>query len=149
MSYYKVLRVFKNCFDVDEFINTVTEGDIDELDLANKNIFGLAHIIIDAGSESRNLTTWDVKLQCVDIVTTTGLVSTDKFISNDNEQDVYNTMHNVLRRAFLKFVRDTQDIGVIVDDNAGFTKIQDFENRIVGWELSLIVQVPDLDISIC
>ena len=149
MSYYKVLKTFKDCFDVDSNINTVTEGDIDELDLANKNIFGLAHIIIDAGSESRNLTTWNVKLQCVDIVTTTGLVSTDKFISNDNEQDVYNTMHNVLRRAFLKFVRDTQDIGVIVDDNAGFTKIQDFENRIVGWELSLIVQVPDLDISIC
>jgi len=149
MSYYKVLKTWKDCFEADQFINTVTEGDVDELDLANKNIFGLAHIIIDGGSENRNLTTWNVKLQCVDIITQTGLVSTDKFISDNNEQDVYNTMHNVLRRAFLKFVRDTQDLGVIVDDNAGFTKIQDFENRIVGWELSLVVQVPDLEIAIC
>ena len=84
MSYYKVLRVFKNCFDVDEFINTVTEGDIDELDLANKNIFGLAHIIIDGGTESRNITTFNVQLQVVDIVTQTGLVSTDKFIGDNN-----------------------------------------------------------------
>ena len=149
MSYYKVLRVFKNCFDVDEFINTVTEGDIDELDLANKNIFGLAHIVIDGGTESRNITTFNVQLQVVDIVTQTGLVSTDKFIGDNNEQDAYNTTHNVLRRAFLKFVRDTENEGVIVDDNASFQKIQDYENRIVGWELSLVVQVPDLDMSVC
>ena len=149
MSYYKVLKTWKDCFDSDQFINTVTEGDIDELDLSNKNIFGLAHIIIDGGNESQNLTTWNVKLQCVDIVTQTGKVSTSKFIGDNNEQDAYNTMHNVLRRAFLKFVRDTQDLGVIVNDNAGFTKIQDFENRIVGWELDLVVQVPDLEIAIC
>ena len=149
MSYFKVLKVWKDCFEADQFIKTVTEGDIDELDLANKNIFGLAHIIIDGGSESQNLTTWNVKLQCVDIITQTGKVSTDKFIGDNNEQDAYNTMHNVLRRAFLKFVRDTQDLGVIVNDNAGFSKIQDYENRIVGWELDLIVQVPDLDIAIC
>ena len=149
MSYFRVLKVWKDCFEADQFINTVTEGDIDELDLANKNIFGLAHIIIDGGSESKNLTTWNVKLQCVDIITQTGKVSTDKFIGDNNEQDAYNTMHNVLRRAFLKFVRDTQDLGVIVNDSAGFSKIQDYENRIVGWELDLVVQVPDLDIAIC
>ena len=71
------------------------------------------------------------------------------FISNDNEQDVFNTMHNVLRRAFLKFVRDTQDLGVIIDDNAPFQKVEDTTNSVVGWEHSFTVQVPDLDISVC
>ena len=149
MSYYKVLKTWKDCFEADQFINTVTEGNTDELDLSNKNIYGLALIIIDGGNETQNTTIWNVKLQCVDVITTTNEVSTSKFISNDNEQDVYNTMHNVLRRAFLKFVRDTQDLGVIINDNAPFQKVENTTNRVVGWEHSFTVQVPDLEIAIC
>lgn len=148
MSYYTVLNGFKECFEADQFINTILEGDADELDLANKNLYGLAFIIIDGGELSDQLTTFNVTLQCVDIVTTTGENESDKFIGDNNEQDVYHTMHNVINRAFMKFRRDKLDLGIKVDDNASFQKIQDYENRVVGWELNLSVHVPD-NIAVC
>jgi hypothetical protein len=149
MNYYTLLKSFRDILNANPNIKTITEGSLDDIDASKKDIYPLAHLIIDSGLENENLTFWNVSLQCVDVVTDNNEPEDDKFIGNDNEQDVYNTMHNVIRRTFRKFLEDTEDDLITVQDGAPTQKVDNKQNNIVGWQIDLVVEVPDNLMSVC
>ena len=46
-GYYNILTTIKEQLDQDDFVNTVTEGDIFEIDLSKQTIFPLSHVMVN------------------------------------------------------------------------------------------------------
>ena len=46
-GYYNILTTIKEQLEQDVFVNTVTEGDIFEIDLSKQTIFPLSHVMVN------------------------------------------------------------------------------------------------------
>lgn len=148
MSYFKLLDSIKTVLEQDGRVHTITEGVLDEIDLQKKNIYSLSHIIIADGVEFDNLTEYNVELLCLDVITDTNKAEIDKFTTNSNIQDVYEDMHNVVRRFLMKYRKGLQDLEFCINENPTIDKFYNTHNKIAGWSLNFSIQVPN-DFDYC
>lgn len=148
-AYYELLRILKLSLEDNKDINTITEGDISEMDLDKMTIYPLGHIELDLGNFRENVIEFTCSIYAMDIVNLSKEQTSDKFVGNDNSQDVFNTMLAVLRRTYLELAKDvrTQDITIIGEPS--FRKMEGTKNNAVGWEMNFNVEVPDTIISVC
>jgi hypothetical protein len=148
-AYYNVLKTIKDQLELDEFCNTVTQGDIDDIDLAKQTIFPLSHIIINSVTKRGNTLAFSMSLICMDIVDKSSDEVTDIFIGNDNEQDVLNTQLAVALRALEVFERGSgQDTFQMRGEPTLEPFTERFENYLAGWAVSFEVLVPNT-MTIC
>jgi len=146
-AYTQLLNYLLSILSADTDINTVTEGSqIDQIDIQKKNLYPLAHIEAADGNFTANNFQFNVTVQILDMVQTRKEINTDKFTTNDNRQDVYNTSLQSLRRMYNELVRNEI---ISVSTDSGFTKVDSVKNGIYGWELSMLVEVPNDVMSIC
>ena len=146
-AYTQLLNYLLLILSADIDINTVTEGeDLDRIDIANKNIYPLAHIDADDGTFTENNFQFNVSLQVIDQIDFNKIISTDKFTTNDNRQDVYNTSLQSLRRAYNELARNAV---ISVSGNSTFNKVRNQKNGLVGYQLDMLIEVPNDIMSIC
>lgn len=149
-AYYELLRVLKTSLENNVDVNTVTQGDILEVDLAKKTIFPLAHISVSTATFDKNVIRFNVQLIVMDIRNTVTDIVTDKFVGNDNEIDNLNTSLAVLRRTYNELANDkwSEDITIMGDPSLElFTESRG--NTLDGWSMNVQVEVPDTIMSIC
>ena len=146
-AYTQLLNYLLLILSADIDINTVTEGeDLDRIDIANKNIYPLAHIDADDGTFTENNFQFNVSIQVIDQIDFNKIISTDKFTTNDNRQDVYNTSLQSLRRAYNELARNAV---ISVSGNSTFSKVRNQKNGLIGYQLDLLIEVPNDTMSIC
>ena len=97
-AYYDILTTIKAQLDADVFVNTVTQGDIFDVDLSKQTIFPLSHIMVNSVNRESNTLRFSVTVMCMDIVDKSKTETTDIFRGNDDEQDVLNTQLAVALR---------------------------------------------------
>ena len=85
MEFYNVTETIKDQLELDDFVNTVTEGDIFEVDLGKQTIFPLSHIMVNQVTKEGHALRFNVTVICADIVDKTSDETTDIFRGNDNE----------------------------------------------------------------
>lgn len=147
-GYYLLLDYIKSLLDADADCNTVTTGQgLSETDLQRKDIYPIVHIEADNGDFLDNVIQFNLELFALDQLDfSKELEEGQKFIGNDNEQDVYNTMLYVLRRVFNKLsVSD----GVKILGDASIQKAEKKENNLIGWSMSLTVEIADDVMRFC
>lgn len=150
-SYYTIIDTIKAQLAVDEFVNTVTEGQIDDVDLRKQTIFPLSHIMVTNSTRTNDgrTLTFDVTVLCMDIVDKVKEEITDQYKQQDNEDDVLNTQYAVALRLVEVFDRgsNTYNFKLIGDSNfEPFT--ERFENHLAGWAVSFQIEVPN-DMTAC
>jgi hypothetical protein len=146
-AYTQLLNYLLLILSADIDINTVTEGEeLDRIDIANKNIYPLAHIDADDGTFTENNFQFNVSIQVIDQIDFNKIISTDKFTTNDNRQDVYNTSLQSLRRAYNELARNAV---ISVSGNSNFNKVRNQKNGLIGYQLDLLIEVPNDTMSIC
>jgi len=138
-----------------DFVNTVTFGNIMDVDLAKQTIFPLAHINIQNATFNQHTITLGIQVIAMDIVDET---KQDKFQSTstpykglDNKQDVLNTQLGVINRlqSRLRYGSLNED-NYVLNTDATATMFEDrFENLLCGWALNLTIEIPNNEISIC
>ena len=149
---YTVIDKLRERLDANTTTNKVTFGDILEIDLDKTTIFPLAHITMGEVTFSEHIVTVSIQLFCLDIVDATNeLTQDDLFYGNDNLQDVLNTQLQVandiqqqLRRGEL-FDNNLQ----LVSDITASPFMDNFENQLAGWAVTINIQLPNNEISIC
>jgi hypothetical protein len=149
---YTVIDKLRERLDANTTTNKVTFGDILEIDLDKTTIFPLAHITMGEVTFSEHIVTVSIQLFCLDIVDATNeLTQEDLFYGNDNLQDVLNTQLQVandiqqqLRRGEL-FDNDLQ----LLSDITASPFMDNFENQLAGWAVTINIQLPNNEISIC
>jgi hypothetical protein len=90
-GYYQITKTIRDTLLNDPNVNTVTTGDITDVDLSKQTIFPLSHIIINNAVWASNHWRLNVSVLCMDIVDVSKEEVTDLFVGNTNEQDVLNT----------------------------------------------------------
>ena len=150
--YTELLEYIKTLGEVDPFINTITQGDFDEVDIDKGNIPPLLHIDVVGGSFSNGQTViFNVEIASLFIRDTNKEVNTDKFYKNDNEVDNLNEALAVLNRLWGKMYKDFADNYITASENPTFTPVDHraTKNNLEGWLLTFDVEMPNTTISLC
>ena len=130
--------------------NTVSTGDISDVNLNKQDIFPLAHMIVNNVSVEEQVLRFNISILACDIVDQSKDVTTDRFTGNNNEQDILNTQLAVLNRLIqrLRMGQLHQDMYQL-DGNPNCTPFYDrFENELAGWSASMDILIYN-DIYIC
>ena len=149
-GFYRVLDMIKDTLQADTNCNTVTYGDITQIDLSKQTIFPLSHIIVNSVTSGENIMTFNLSILSMDIVNVSKDEVTDIFVGNDNEQDVLNTQLTVLNKVIQKL-----RIGSLYSDKyqvQGDVSIEPFrdrfENQIAGWTATMDIIIEN-DVNVC
>ena len=140
-NYFKVIDDLQGAAIAEPFINTVTQGDITDVDLNKSTIFPLCHLMVNNVSLTSNITTIDVSIILMDIVDFSKDNASSDIRGNNNELDVLNTQLSVAGRLQALLLRsETYYKNYQVDSPFSCEPFTDrFESNVAGWNVSFTV----------
>ncbi len=149
-GFYNVTKKIKDALNAEPFVNTVSYGSLDDVDLNKQTIFPLSHIIVNNCNVVSNTMTFNISILAMDIVDESKDEVTDIFVGNDNEQDVLNTQLEVINRVVSILQRGELYTDLFqVDGAVGCEPFVDrFENKLAGWAATFDVLVKN-DMTVC
>lgn len=149
-GFYQITNTIKNQLLNDDNINTVTTGDITDIDLNKQTIFPLAHLVINNVTIEEQVLRFSMSVLTMDVVDKSKDEVADVFRDNNNEQDVLNTQLAVINK-----VIQTLRIGTLyqnkyqLDGDPSCEPFYDrFENQVAGWACTFDVLIEN-DINVC
>lgn len=150
MNYFDIIDKLKAHFDGDVLVNTVTQGNLFDIDLSKQTIFPLVHIIVNTASLEGNVVRYNISILAMDIVDITKDEDVNKFDGNDNELYVLNTQLQVLTRCYELLLRgDLWTDKFQIDGNPTCEPFVDrFENKLAGWTMTTDILIPN-SMTIC
>ena len=148
--YYEILTKLQTELNNDALVNTVSSGDIFDVDLSKQTIFPLCHIIVNSATFVDNVIQYNISILSMDVVDVSKDETTNKFRGNDNEQDVLNTQINILNRLYEKLRRgNLYDDNYQVDGTPNLEIFVDrFENKLAGWTMTVNINTPNV-MTVC
>jgi len=149
-GFYQLTETIKAELLKDININTVTTGDITNVNLNKQDIFPLGHIIINSVTDEEQVLRFNISVLAADIVDQSKDLTIDRFQGNNNEQDILNTQLAVLNK-LIQVLRKGQLYTDMyqLDGNPTCQPFYDrFENQLAGWTATMDVMIYN-DIYIC
>ena len=149
--YTELLYYIKQISDADDFVNTITQGDFDRIDLDKTNIFPLLHVNITGGSFTNGqVVILNVQIGCFDIRDKNKEINTDKFWLNDNEVDNLNETLAVLNRLWGYMHKDFGENNITATENPSLETVTEYgKNLLDGWIMTFDVEMPNTTINLC
>lgn len=149
-GFYNVTKELKTALAAEPFVNTVTFGSLDDVDLNKQTIFPLSHIIVNNTTVGTKTLTFNISILAMDIVDISKAETTDIFVGNDNEQDVLNTQLGLLTRIINILQRGDlyTELYQVQGDVSCEPFVDRFENKLAGWTATFDVVVQN-DMTIC
>tara|TARA_R110002126_G_scaffold271257_1_gene415126 strand:+ start:1486 stop:1956 length:471 start_codon:yes stop_codon:yes gene_type:complete len=149
-GFYQLTQTIKDQLLADANVNTVTIGDIYDVNLNKQDIFPLSHIIVNNVLQQEQTLNFNISVLAMDIVDQSKTETTDIFTGNNNEQDILNTQLSVLNK-LIQVLR----MGTLYTDQYqlnGDVSLEPFydrfENQLAGWTATMDIMIYN-DIRIC
>jgi hypothetical protein len=145
MDYFNLIDKLKTHFDNDVLVNTVTQGNLFDVDLNKQDIFPMVHLIVNTASLESNVVRYNISILAMDIVDISKDETISKFDGNDNELYVLNTQLQVLTRCYELLLRgDLWTDAFQIDGNPTCEPFVDrFENKLGGWTMTCDILIPN------
>lgn len=149
-GYYQITETIKTNLLTDENVNTVTTGDIFEIDLSKQTIFPLSHIIVNSATIQEQVLSFNITVMCMDVVDQSKEETTDVFRGNNNEQDILNTQLAVANKLVGLLSKGDlyRDKYQIEGDASCEFFYERFENDMAGVACTFNVLIAN-DINVC
>ena len=149
-GFYDIIKKIKDTLQAEPFINTVSIGNIDDVDLNKQSIFPLSHIVINNTTLNEKTINFNISVLFMDIVDISKAEATNKFIGNDNEHDVLNTQLAVAARLtdLLRRGNLYSDLYQIEGNVTCEPFVDRFENKLAGWTATYDIIIKN-DMTIC
>jgi hypothetical protein len=150
-NYYDFIDALHDSLIGDALINQVTKGSLDKITNAKKDMYPLAHVMIDNGAFESNTVKFSVTLIVMDIVDYTKEDLTDLYYGNNNEDDIHNQTLMICQRAFEGMRRGAMNdlLFSIESDSASFEFFVDrFTDDVAGCTMTFDVVMPN-EMTIC
>lgn len=150
IGFYTAIDKLKAHFDADALVNSVSEGDIFQVDLAKQTIFPLVHIMVNNCSFETNVLRFNISLIAMDLVDISKTENTSVYLGNDNTQDALNSTLAILNRAYDIMLHGSLAYDLFqIDGNPNCEPFTErFENLLSGWTMTFDVLVPN-EMTIC
>ena len=138
-GYYQITKKIKEQLLQDEYIKTVTTGNLSDINLRKQDIFPLAHIIINNVIIGEQTLRFNISVLAMDIVNQAKTETTDLFTGNSNEQDILNTQLGVLNKLVQLLGRgELYTDGYQIEGDPNCDPLFDrVESELAGWTLTL------------
>lgn len=149
-GFYQITETIKNQLLADVNVNTVTTGDITEIDLSKQTIFPLCHIIVNNVTIQEQVLDFNISVLAMDIVDQSKQETTDIFRGNNNEQDIINTQLAVVNKLIGELRQGTIHLDLYqLEGNASCEFFYErFENEMAGVTCTFNVLIAN-DINLC
>tara|TARA_B100001063_G_scaffold244505_1_gene277432 strand:+ start:733 stop:1203 length:471 start_codon:yes stop_codon:yes gene_type:complete len=149
-GFYQITETIETQLLADVNVNTVTTGDIFDIDLSKQSIFPLAHIIVNSVTLQEQVISFNITVMAMDIVDESKDATTDIFRGNNNEQDVLNTQLAVINKLVMVLRRGTlySDKFQLEGDASLEPFYERFDNRLAGYAATMDIIIHN-DITIC
>ena len=149
-GFYLLSETIKEELLKDKNINTVTTGDITNVNLNKQDIFPLGHIIINTVTDEENVLRFNITVLAADIVDQSKDETVDIFKGNTNEQDILNTQLAVINRLIQRLRKGQLYTDMYQLDGTPVCEpfYDRFENQLAGWTATMDVLIYN-DIYIC
>lgn len=147
-EYYDLIDNIYNYLIGNVNINTVTKGDLMEVDLSKSTIFPLAHIVVNDVSFYDHYISFSLNIVAMDIVDETKEDKqsvTSPHLGLDNKEDILNTMLSVVNGLQSSLRRGgMNENNYEINDVPTATQFEDrFENLLAGWSIVLNIDIPN------
>ena len=142
-GFYLLTETIEQQLLSDVNVNTVTTGDIYDIDLSKMSIFPLAHIIINNVISQESVLTFNISVLAMDVVDESKKATTDVFRGNNDEQDILNTQLQVVNK-LVKVLRkgNLYNDQFQLDGDANCEPFYErFSNKLAGWSATFNVFV--------
>ena len=149
---YQVLDKIKDKLRASETIQTVSFGDLFEVNLNKTDIFPLGHIGLGNVTFLERKLELTINLILLDIVDDNRDPSTeDEFYGNNNLHDILNSLLAETNILISDLRRGSSYSELFqIETNVTATPFLDrFENQLAGWAVDLVVSFPNNEVSIC
>ena len=149
-GFYQITETIKNQLLADVNVNTVTTGDITEIDLSKQTIFPLCHIIVNNVTILEQVLQFNISVLAMDIVDQSKQETTDIFRGNNNEQDIINIQLAVVNKLIEELRQGTIHLDLYqLEGNASCDFFYErFENEMAGVTCTFNVLIAN-DINLC
>ena len=149
-GFYTAIDKLKTHLDADALVNSVSEGDIFQVDLAKQTIFPLVHIMVNSCTFEVNVLRFNISLIAMDLVDISKNENTNVYLGNDNTQDALNSTLAILNRAYDIMLHGSLAYDLFqIDGNPNCEPFTErFENLLSGWTMTFDVIVPN-EMTIC
>ena len=149
-GFYNLTEKLKEQLLEDININTVTTGNISDVNLNKQDIFPLGHIIINSVTDEEQVLRFNISVLAMDIVDQSKDFPIDRFKGNNNEQDILNTQLAVLNKLIQRLRMGTLYTDMYqLDSSPNLIPFYDrFDNKLAGWTANMEVLIYN-DIYIC
>lgn len=147
---YQILETIKDNLLENSNVNTVTTGDISDVNLQKQNMFPLSHIIINNATLGENTIVFSLSIMAMDIVNRNKKENDDFFVGNNNLQDILNTQLAVINK-LVQELRKGALYGTLyqLQGDPNCEPFYDrFENEMAGWTATMDIAIYN-DINIC
>lgn len=149
-GFYDVTQMLKDQLLSDVNINTVTIGDITDINLNKTDMFPIAHLITNNVVCQEQVLVFNVSIMSCDIVNKSKELTLDRYVDNNNMQDILNTHLLVLNKLIQRLRKGQlhQD-GYQLEGDPSVSPFYDrFENQMAGWTADFNIIIHN-DITIC
>jgi len=149
-GFYQLTNTIKDQLLNDIDINTVTTGDISDINLRKQDIFPMAHLIVNNVTVADQTLNFNISVLAMDIVNRSKEETVDIFTGNNNLQDILNTQLVVLNKLIQLLKRGTLHTDKYqVEGDPTLEPFYDrFDNELAGWTATMDVLIYN-DITIC
>lgn len=149
-GFYQLTETIKEELLKDKSINTVTTGDISDVNLNKQDIFPLGHIIVNNVIVNEQTLDFNISVLACDIVDQSKDLTFDRFKGNNDIQDILNTQLGVLNRLIqrLRMGELHRDMYQLSGSPSLQPFYDRFENQLAGWTATMDIQIYN-DIYIC
>ena len=141
-AFYQATETIKSQLLTDKNVNTVTTGDISDVDLQKQTIFPLCHILVNSISQEDGVLRFNMSVIAMDIV--------HQFEGNNDLQDILNTQLAVVNKLIQIMRGGTLFVDKYqLDGNPGIELFYDrFDNELAGMTATFDLLIYN-DITIC
>jgi hypothetical protein len=149
-GFYYAVGTLRDYLKANGFINTVSTGDIYDVDLAKQTIYPYVHIIVNNATPKENNLSFNISVLFMDLVDLSKSDNINVFDNNDNLLDVLNTQLALASKMISDLRRgDLYSNLVQLDGDALCEPFTDrFDNKVAGWAVTFDLIVPN-DMTIC
>jgi hypothetical protein len=146
-GFYQIIETLRDQLLEDQNVNTVTTGDISDVNLQKVDIFPLSHIIVNNATLGEQTITFNISILAMDIVDRNKKTGEDVFLGQNNLQDILNTQLAVLNKA-IQILRKGDLYGDKYQLQADPNCDDRFDNELAGWTATMDIVIYN-DINIC
>ena len=149
-GFYYIVSTLRDYLKANGFTNTVSTGDIFEVDLAKQTIYPYVHIIVNNATPKENQISMNLSVLFMDIVDLSKEEALNVFDGNDNLLDVLNTQLTLANKMVSDLIRGSLYTSLVqLEGDALCEPFTDrFENKVAGWTVTFDLIVPN-DMTIC